>query len=325
LNLRLIFIFMILTACSTELIKISVLQPAEISIPLSIQKVSLFPGAGIPNSPGKFDSIEHVKLESHYDYNRIKRGYMEGVYEVLQQSPRFKRVVLTDTSYEKLISEGTISWDQLRQICIHDSTDAVLLLKKAVTRDVLNYFNEEEFNGLRYNLLNHTKWCFYDPFKMIASDDFNFSDFYNYEQEIASDRISPIKNITGILYDACVLSGNRLGEQICPSWNDNIQRFIFSGPGKPLKQAFFLASHSQWNQAAVIWNDLSNSPDRNQAYRASFNLALAWERDDDLDQAGEWARYADSLHSTGITKAYVIILDQRIRLKSEIDSQMEGE
>ena len=35
---------------------------------------------------------------------RIKRGYMEGVYEVIQQSPRFKRVVLTDTSYEKLTS-----------------------------------------------------------------------------------------------------------------------------------------------------------------------------------------------------------------------------
>ncbi len=104
--------------------------------------------------------------------------------------------------------------------------------------------------------------------------------------------------LPGILYDACVLTGNKLGERICPSWKDDVQRIIFKGPGKSLKQAYFLASHSQWNQAAVIWNELSNSPNKNQAYRASFNLALTWERDDDLEQAKEWTLYADSISST---------------------------
>jgi hypothetical protein len=319
---------LLLAACSPARINISVLQPAVISIPQSIQRISLFPGAGIPNPPGVYDSIQQVKLKPGYNYNRIKRGYMEGVHKVIQQSPRFKRVVLSDTIYENLVSAGVIGWDQLRQICIHDSTDAILLLKKAVAHDILDYFSEtegeEQFCGLRYNLETHTKWCFYDPFTLIASDDFTYTDFNNYEQEVPCGGILPIKNITGILYDACLLTGNRLGEQICPSWKDNVQRFIFSGPGRSLKQAYFLASHSQWNQAAVIWNDLSNSPDKKQAYRASFNLALAWERDDDLDQAGEWAKYADSLHSDKITKAYVIILDQRIRFKAELDDQIEG-
>lgn len=324
LILRLIFFFLIFAACSTARINISVLQPAEISIPLSIQKISLFPGAGIPNPPGTFDSIDRVKLKPDYDYNRIKRGYMEGVYEIIQQSPRFKRVVLTDSSFEHLVSEGIISWDQLRQICIHDSTDAVLLLKKTVTYDILDYFLEDEYCGLRYNLVSHTKWCFYDPFSLVASDDFIFTDFNNYELPLADCQITPLQNIPGILYDACVMTGNRLGERICPSWRDDIQRIIFKGPGKSLKQAYFLASHSQWNQAAVIWNDLSNSPQRNEASRASFNLALTWERDDDLDQAREWAQYADSLGSNERIKAYIKILDQRIRFKAELDNQMTG-
>ncbi len=323
-NLRLPFLLFVFTACSTARITISVLEPAEISIPLSIQKVSLFPGAGIPNPPGKFDSIEHVKLKPDYDYNRIKRGYMEGVYEIIQQSPRFKRVILTDTSYENLISGGVVSWDELREICIHDSTDAILLLKKAVTRDILDYFSEEEYCGLRYNLVSHTKWCFYDPFSLVASDDFIFTDFNNYEQQVNCGQLPPVKNVSGILYDACVLTGNRLGEQICPRWRDDIQRIIFSGPGRSLKHSFFLASHSQWNQAAVIWNDLSGSPKKNLAYRASFNLALAWERDDDLEQAREWALYADSLSSTQRTKAYLKILEQRIQFKAELDNQMTG-
>jgi hypothetical protein len=324
LNFGLIFFLLILAACSTARINISVLQPAEISIPLSIQKISLFPGAGIPDPPGKFDSIVHAKLKPDYNYNRIKRGYMEGVYEIIQQSPRFKRVVLTDTSYEKLTIQGVISWGELRQICIHDSTDAVLLLKKAVTHDVLNYFSEEEYCGLRYSLASHTKWCFYDPFLLIASDDFVFTDFNNYEQEFPNCQFIPLQNFTGMLYDACVLTGNKLGQQICPSWKDDAQRIIFRGPGKSLKQAYFLASHSQWNQAAVIWNDLSGSPNRKQAYRASFNLAVAWERDDDLKQAREWALYADSLRNTKISETYMEILDQRIHFKAELDNQMTG-
>jgi hypothetical protein len=324
LNLRLIFFFLILAACSTARINISVLQPAEISIPLSIQKVSLFPGAGIPDPPGTFDSINCVKLKPDYDYNRIKRGYMEGIYEIIQQSPRFKRVLLTDTCYENLISEGVVSWGELREICIHDSTDAVLLLKKTVTYDILDYFSEDEYCGLRYNLVSHTKWCFYDPFSMVASDDFIFTDFNNYEQGVTCGLHPPVSNIAGILYDACVLTGNRIGEQICPSWKDDVQRIIFKGPGKSLIQAYFLASHSQWNQAAVIWNDLSNSPNRNEACRASYNLAITWERDDDLEQAKEWALYADSLRSSKRIEGYLKILDQRIRLKAELDNQMTG-
>ncbi len=249
---------------------------------------------------------------------------MEGVYEAIQQTPRFKRVVLTDTSYENLVSEGVIGWDDLREICIHDSTDAVLLLKKAVTYDILDYFSEEEYCGLRYNLVSHTKWCFYDPFLLNASDDFIFTDFNNYEQQVYCGQHPPVKNISGILYDACILNGNRLGEKICPSWKDDIQRIIFKGPGKTLKKAYFLASHSQWNQATVIWNDLSNSPNRNTASRASFNLALTWERDDVLDQAMEWAQYADSLHSTQETKVYRFILEQRIQFKAELDNQLTG-
>jgi hypothetical protein len=301
---------------------ISVLLPAEISIPLSIQKVSLFPGAGIPDPPGQFDSISRVKLKPDYDYNRIKRGYMEGVYEILQQSPRFKRVILTDTSYEHLVTEGVISWDDLRDICNHDSTDAILLLKKAVTYDILDYHNEDVYRILRYNLVSHTKWCFYQPQEFFASEDFIFTDFNNYEQAYEGLQRVPLQNIPGILYDACVLTGNRLGEQICPRWHDDIQRIIFKGPGKALKQAYFLASHSQWNQAAVIWNDLSNSPDKKEASRAAFNLALTWERDDVLDQAMEWARYADSLSSSERTKSYIKILDQRIVLMAELEDQM---
>ena len=176
------------------------------------------------------------------------------------KSPRFNRIVLTDTIYEKLVTQGVVSWDDLRQICIHDSTDAVLLLKKAVSYDILDYVHDNEYCVLRYNLVSHTKWCFYQPFLYIASEDLLFTDFSNYEQ-------TPWRIVSLTLFKIfqayCMMrvlnAGNKLGEKICPSWQDDIERIIFKGPGKSLKQAYFLASHSQWNQAAVIWNELSGS------------------------------------------------------------------
>ncbi len=319
----LLFLF-VFSACSTERIYISVLQPAEVSVPSTIQKVSLFPGGGFPSPVGKYDSIQHVKLIGDCNYNKVKRGYMEGVYEIISQSPRFKKVVLSDTVYEKFLTEGTISLKQLQEICDHDSTDTILLLKKAITQDVLSYFTEDDYCSLHYQLITSTKWCFYQPSSKLSSEDLLFTDVNDYEQEITCEHLSPLRNVEGMLYDACTQTGKRFGEKICPSWSDGIQRIIFSGPGKSLKKACFLATHNQWNQAAAIWNDLSDSPNRNRSAHASYNMALAWERDDDLNQALEWAGYADSLKSTKSTKAYIIILDQRIRLKAELDNQMAG-
>jgi hypothetical protein len=250
---------------------------------------------------------------------------MEGVYEILSQSPRFEKVVLSDTAFEHQLNQGVISLEQLKEICTHDSTDTILLLKKAVTHDIMDYFSEEDYCGLRYELVTDTKWCFYQPFTLLASEDLIFTDFNIFEQPFKNCEHVPLKNITGILYDACIHTGKGFGEQICPSWKDNIPRVIFSGPGKSLKEAYFLATHNQWHQAAAIWNNLSNGLNRNRAVRASFNMALAWERDDELDEAWAWIKYANTMHNTKKTRTYLNILDQRITLESELKNQMEGE
>ena len=80
---------------------------------------------------------------------------MEGVYEIMSASPRFKKVILSDSSFENLLTTGVLTWDQLRQVCTHDSTEAVLLLKKAVSMDTVYYID----NTLQYRIINITKCC----------------------------------------------------------------------------------------------------------------------------------------------------------------------
>jgi len=317
---------LICAACYTGRISISVLEPARVTIPASIKRVSLFPGAGIPDPPGSIDSISEIPLEADYDYNRLKRGYMDGVFVTMSESPRFQKVVKADTVYEWLLSSGHISWEELSQICTTDTTDAVLILKKAVSHDMLQRYDIPGIPcGILYQMINQTKWSFYQPFIQKEYGNILLTDtiIFDYGNE---DCFSPfiLEDIPDVLYESFFSTGSRMGLQISPAWHDSIPRIYFLGPGKELHYAAQLAINNQWNQAAVIWNTLSESDNRRLASHASFNMALAWERDDELDQALLWISYSDSLFSSGKTLVYKKILENRLKNRDLLNQQMTG-
>jgi hypothetical protein len=74
---------------------------------------------------------------------------------------------------------------------------------------------------------------------------------------------------------------------------------------------------------ALIWNRIAGKKFM-LASRAALNLALAFERDDDLDQAVLWAAYADSLRSNSITTTYRKTLGERLKVKENLDGQLSG-
>jgi hypothetical protein len=115
-----------------------------------------------------------------------------------------------------------------------------------------------------------------------------------------------------------------MGLQISPAWHDSIPRTFFTGPGRELGYASQLVMKNQWDQAAVIWNRLSENPNKRLASHASFNMALAWERDDELDQAMLWISYSDSLMSSGNTLIYKKIIEDRLKNRKILDLQMKG-
>lgn len=317
---------LVCAACYTGRINISILEPATITIPASIKRISLFPGAGIPDPPGIIDSISEIALAPDYDYNHLKRGYMEGIYLVMAASPRFQKVVQADTIYEFLLSTGQISWDELRQICLRDSTDAVMILKKAVSHDLLQRYDIPGIPcGILYQVINQTKWTFYQPFLEEEYGNIIFCDTTVFDQG-NEDCFSPyiIENAPGLLYESFLNTGFKMGLLISPTWHDSITRIYFSGPGEELRYASQLAINNQWNQAAVIWNTLTENNNRRLASHAAFNMALAWERDDELNQAMLWINYSDSLLSTGKTLIYKNLIETRLKKRDILNQQMTG-
>lgn len=268
-----------------------------------------------------FDSLTDIQLDPKTDISQIKKGYVDGVYDILSASPRFKKVVLSDSGYNKLLAYGNLTWIDVDKICHHDTTDALLYLWKAVSYDALtqvysNAWHIEDYE--RSIILNRTNWVFFQPDAHQQMAGFVYNDtviigpnMMNLDEEY-------------LLYQNCYVMGQAFGKKICPYWSDGNERILFTGPGRELKRAAGLTAQDQWPQAGVIWNELADSPHKNLASRAAFNLALAYERDDVLDQAVLWISYADSLLSTPATIAYKRILNDRIKIKPTLDQQIAG-
>lgn len=314
-------VFLILTGCTTSRVLISILEPAEIEIPPEIQRVSLFPGAGIPQPVGEFDSLTQIQLDPSYDYNRIRRGYMEGMFEIMSASPRFKRVVLSDSMNMALIVSGKLDWDDLASLCRVDSTDAIFLVRKAVTRE----YSMSQNCGALFVFMTRSKWALYDPFRKTVLADISFADTSAYsiaDQNCGAD-IS-YQNMAGVLYDVVNNTGLKMGRRFCPNWKDDVPRILITGPETDMHQAAMAALQHRWDEAAATWNRLATQGDDKLASRASFNLALAWEQGDDLDQAWSWINYADSLHRTAKTLHYKQILSERLKQREILDRQLSG-
>jgi hypothetical protein len=96
----------------------------------------------------------------------IKLGYLHGMYDILSSSPRFKKVVISDTACVRYILQGYLYWDDVSRICAKDTTDVLLILQKAVSYDAvdnMNLYLNDDSDFTYYKIVNKTRWVFYMP------------------------------------------------------------------------------------------------------------------------------------------------------------------
>ncbi len=302
-------------SCLPYNVTISVLEPAEVTLPVSVQRISILPVPGYYSKPGVFDSLSHAILNPKTDIKEIKMGYLHGMYDVLSQSPRFGKVVFTDTSYYK----NRLMWEDVDKICRHDTTDALLILNKVISYDAINkyYFLDNDESDLQsnYRMLNYSKWALYMPEKESSIGTYEFTDTLNVPGFFGPSGLEQL------LYHACYMSGQSSARKLSPYWA-NVQRNFYSRPGGDMRKAARLVMKDQWGEAASIWNKLSEEDNKTIAARASYNIALAYERDDMLDQATLWAAYADSLANDNNMDIYSKLLMIRMNVRDKLEEQM---
>ncbi len=314
-------LLVIVSSCFSK-VTISVLEPGAYVLPSSLQKITIYSRPGMQATPGLFDSLTDLQFDSGTDINKIREGYLYGAYDVISLSPRFKKVVLSDTVFDKLLLYGNLTWNAVDRICGHDTTDALLFLWKAVSytsHEKVSYITWQPDYADLSAIYNRSKWMFFKPYTHQQLASYTHNDTVSVAPELY---LNP-EYIGDVLYQNCYVMGKAFGQKLCPHWKE-VDRTMYVGPGKEFRKAMALTADEKWLEAGAIWDKLSESPHKKKAYRAAFNLALAYERDDVLDQALLWIDYADSLHNTAASSQYKKILEGRLKVKPLLDEQMAG-
>jgi hypothetical protein len=167
-------------------------------------------------------------------------------------------------------------------------------------------------------ILNNMRWVVYRPVSHEILMRIPLTDTVT----VAEGLINDIE-MNYVLYMNGYMMGEAFGKKLVPHWKD-VDRVFYKSPGRDLRKAGSLIREDKWYFAGKVWDELSQSHNKKLASRAAFNIALAYEKDDDLEQALSWISYSDSLNSTPLSGGYKLSIQERIKQRPVLNLQMGG-
>jgi len=316
-----------LTSCySVSTYYVSVLQPAEITLPPDIRNVSICPGTKARHpDKGKLDSLDNIRLKQDINYYDHCGESLNGLAEILGYSPRFDKVVVKDSVPAPDSESDSLSWSDIIGICREDSTDALVALEYFYLTDVFDINSFLDFEcTIVYSIINYSAWKIYDPRNFNIADDYTLRDTLYWERYdfYCDNALRKFPEPTAIIDESFYWTGNKYGLRIAPLWDDNIERKYYSSGNKRMRDAAVHVKRNQWSEAIELWRSLADHPNKILASKACYNMALACEIEDKPDLALEWAKKSYSLYGHPASAAYIKILASRVKDKEKLDSQM---
>ena len=308
---------------------LSILEPAEITMPPDIRNISVYPGIIVNKSDtGKLDSLNNIRFDTNVNYYEYCYGYFDGLAEILEYSPRFDSIVISDSTLVRNInSTKEFSWSDIIRICKEDSTDAVIALESFYLKDFLdidNFFGFECYVAFRIE--SHSFWKIYYPEEFSIIDEYTSIDTIKWVglDSHCDNALIKFPDPVDMIIEAGYWAGKKYGSRIAPLWYDNVKRiyYSYSSGNNNMHTANIKVKMDQWQDAAELWRSLTDHPNKRLASRACFNMALACEVEDKLEPAYEWAKKSKNLNNSTRTDEYIKIIEKRLGNEQKLDEQM---
>lgn len=115
--------------------------------------------------------------------------------------------------------------------------------------------------------------------------------------------------------------GHMYGMRIAPTWVFTSREFYGSG-SSGMRKAKRMAKRDDWENAAILWNNLSKSERDRIAKHATYNMAVASEMLGKYDLALVWARKAADNYGLRKADNYIYILKDRMADIDRINDQL---
>lgn len=330
------------TACSkTNLVYMSVMEPAPVSIPSYVKKVGII-NRSLPSDETKTVNVIDQVLSAEGP-ELDKAGALEsisGLNDELLKSERFTEVKLFDKIDLRTTGAGVfpspLSWEIVKQICQQNQVDALFALELFDTDTKINYTTvpvtlktplgsvpalEHHAN---MNTLVKTGWRIYDPSGNAIVDEFSISKTLTF----SGHGINPVVAASGLIgrKDAVKKTANAAGHEygaaIVPYWIRVTRDYYVKG-NDAFARAKRKAQTGNWDDAAVVWEQETKNPDNELAGRATYNMAIISEINGELDAAIQYAQKAYEDYNNKLALRYVNILRNRKAKNETVKRQQD--
>lgn len=341
---NLIFILIVSTVlfscASTEVVRLSVLEPAPVGLPSHVRNVGILNRSIIDPRHEAIDVIDKVLSVEGKELDQAgAQAAVEGLKDELHRHTRFSAVtIISDTtvfSNTPGVFPVPLSWEQVETICRKNNMDALFALELFDTDSKISYaaipVTINTPMGKVPGIEHHAKmvttvktgWRIYSLEERQILDEFPDVATMNF----SGKGINPVKAAAALLgrkealMQVAMRSGQNYAARIVPYWL-RVSRDYFVRGTDNFRTARRKAQTGNWNDAADLWNNETKNAKDKVAGRACYNMAIIGEINGDVDGAIQWARKSYEDYNNKLALRYLRILENR-KINDDILSKQE--
>jgi hypothetical protein len=322
-----IFSVLLFSCASTNMMSLSVQQPAPVSIPPDVKTAGVIDRTRVLNENKIIDALHNViSLETDDLKKAGAQASVSGLTDELRKNEHFTNVKTLDAEDMRTFGVGVLpsplSWDSVDRICRENNTDVLFSLELFDTESKVSYASNNVNTGIgNLSALEHyvnmttqvkTGWRIYDPASRTILDEYLLSR----DMVLSGKGINPVTAASSLLgkkeavKNVSLKNGQAYAWRIIPNWI-RVSREYFVRGNDNFKIAQRKAQSGNWDDAGRIWLEQTKSPDRTVAGRACYNMAISREINGDLDGAIRWAQKAYEDYRIRLALNYVHLLRNR--------------
>ena len=328
-------------SCKTELVYLSVKEPAPISIPMHSKKAGIINRSNVSDENKKLDEIDQIF--SAEGKNIDKDGSLEcirGLNDELQSIKRFDYVKVLDKVDLKTSGAGffptELSWDEIRKICFENEVDILFVVEMFDTDSKIAYslipttirtpLGDIPATEHQASLATVVKSGFriYEPKNKYVIDENTLTD----QITISKRGISPLAAARALVgrKEAVKASAYHIGKDyaksIEPYWI-RVSRDYYVKGNDNFRTATRMARTGNWDKAAELWKKETMNVDGKLAGRGCYNMAIISEINGELDIAIEWAQKSYENYNNKLALQYLRILKNRKAQNNKLKKQQQ--
>jgi len=333
-----LILLLIIASCKTNLVYISVLVPAPVTIPSNAKTAGII-NRGIPATTNAQGNVHNVL--SGQTIAITKEGSAEairGLKDALIENKRFDEIKSLDNV--KMNGQGAgvfsspISWDEVGAVSRANNVDLIFVLELFDTELKVipgsapdlstpsSTVNSVLSTDVNFSTTVKTGWRIYDPRLKKIHDESTYNQRFTFTGNaiLAAQTTEALIGRKETIKKTANALGRDYATQILPYWV-RVNRDYYVKGNANLERATRMARAGNWDKAGEVWTNETTNPKHKIAGRACYNMAIINEINGDLDNAIKWAQKAYEDYNDKLALHYIGILNDRKSENQRLESQ----